>query len=200
MTKVIMDEDTFEAAGDGEPMMLDDALDEQLIAQFADRARSEGLQLTGEGGLLARLTKAVVESAVEGEMDDHLGYTKHDPAGRDGGSRRGSSIIVVAEGAQVSDTDGKPLFVPGRSDAFGHVRLGGIGTRRRRLEDETGFETRSVVLGHVQRGGSPTAFDRVLGTRFGVAAVTRRGGVFGRMVALRGTGNRVPPHRRGGDS
>jgi putative transposase len=88
VTKVIMDDDTFEADGDGEPMMLDDALDEQLIAQLADRARSEGLQLTGEGGLLARLTKAVVESAVEGEMDDHLGYTKHDPAGRDGGNSR----------------------------------------------------------------------------------------------------------------
>ena len=56
-----------------------DAGDEQLIRQLADRARSEGLQLTGEGGLLARLTKTVVESALEGELDDHLGYEKHRP-------------------------------------------------------------------------------------------------------------------------
>ena len=65
VTDVIMDKDTFEADGDGEPMMLDDALDEQLIAQLADRARSEGLQLTGQGGLLAGLTKTVLETAVE---------------------------------------------------------------------------------------------------------------------------------------
>jgi putative transposase len=77
---------TLEANAE-EAVMLD-AVDEQLIGQLAERARSEGLQLTGEGGLLARLTKAVVESAVEGEMDDHLGYSKHDPAGRDGGNSR----------------------------------------------------------------------------------------------------------------
>jgi putative transposase len=65
-----------------------DAVDEQLVEQLAERARSEGLQLTGEGGLLARLTKRVVESALEGEMDDHLGYGKHDPAGRNGGNSR----------------------------------------------------------------------------------------------------------------
>ena len=89
MTKVIMDDDTFEADGDGEPMMLDDALDEQLIAQLADRARSpRGCRLTGEGRPSRRLTKAVVESAVEGEIDDHLGYAKRDPAGRDGGNSR----------------------------------------------------------------------------------------------------------------
>ena len=100
------------------------------------------------------------------------------------------SIIVVAEGAQVSDTDGRPLFVPGeKRDAFGHVRLGGIAPSiAERVEAETGFEARYTVLGHVQRGGSPTAFDRVLGSRFGVAAVdlVSRGG-FGRMVAIQGT-------------
>lgn len=63
------------------------AMDEQ-IQQLADRARAEGLQLTGEGGLLGRLTKLVTEAALEGEMDDHLGYSKHDPAGRDGGNSR----------------------------------------------------------------------------------------------------------------
>jgi putative transposase len=65
-----------------------DGLDEQLVRQLAARARAEGLKLTGEGGLLGRLTKVVVESALEGEMDDHLGYGKYDPAGRDGGNSR----------------------------------------------------------------------------------------------------------------
>jgi transposase-like protein len=62
--------------------------DDQLIRQLAARARTEGLKLTGEGGLLTRLTKVVIESAMEGEMDDHLGYGKHDPAGRNGGNSR----------------------------------------------------------------------------------------------------------------
>ena len=62
--------------------------DEQLVRQLVDRARAEGLKLTGEGGLLGRLTKVVIESALEGEMDDHLGYGKHDPAGRNGGNSR----------------------------------------------------------------------------------------------------------------
>ena len=65
-----------------------DAVDEQLLRQLSDRARAEGLRLTGEGGLLGRLTKLVVESSLEGEMDDHLGYGKHDPVGRDGGNSR----------------------------------------------------------------------------------------------------------------
>jgi putative transposase len=70
--------------------------DEQLIAQLAGRARAEGLRLTGEDGLLSRLTKVVVESALEGEMDDHLGYGKHDAAGRDrGNSRNGKRAKTV---------------------------------------------------------------------------------------------------------
>ena len=60
-----------------------DAVDEQLIARLAGRARAGGLQLTGEGGLLAQLTKRLVESALEGEITDHLGYDRHDAAGRD---------------------------------------------------------------------------------------------------------------------
>ena len=60
----------------------------------------------------------------------------------------------------------------GEKDEFGHVRLGGIGHRlEREIEERTGFETRAVVLGHIQRGGTPTAFDRVLATRLGVAAI-----------------------------
>jgi hypothetical protein len=61
-----------------------DAVDEQLIAQLAGRARAGGLQLAGEGGLLAQLTKRLVESALEGELTDHLGYGRHDASGRDG--------------------------------------------------------------------------------------------------------------------
>jgi len=100
------------------------------------------------------------------------------------------SIIVVAEGAQLTDGAVEPKKPEeAKRDAFGHVRLGGIGAwLAERIEDETGFETRYTILGHIQRGGTPTAFDRVLGSRFGVAAVdlvARKG--FGRMVALRGT-------------
>jgi len=79
---------------------LRDATDEQLVQRLADRARAEGLQLTGENGLLAQLTKRVVESALQGEMDDHLGYGKHDPAGRDGGNsrngKRGKTVLTEA--------------------------------------------------------------------------------------------------------
>jgi len=81
-------------------------VDEQLVRQLVDRARAEGLKLTGDGGLLARLTKVVVESALEGEMDDHLGYGKHDPAGRNGGSSRNGtrSKTLVREAGLVEVT------------------------------------------------------------------------------------------------
>jgi phosphofructokinase-like protein len=96
-------------------------------------------------------------------------------------------IIVVAEGALPEG--GEEKLLTGEKDAFGHVRLGGIGTW---LADEiasrTGKESRAVVLGHVQRGGTPTAYDRVLATRFGLHAVDAvADGDFGVMVALRGT-------------
>ena len=96
------------------------------------------------------------------------------------------SIIVVAEGARFKD---ESLFVQEKKvDEFGHVRLGGIGHALGKLiEKNTGFETRVTVLGHIQRGGSPTAFDRVLGTRYGVKAYDLvKEGKFGKMVALRG--------------
>ena len=62
------------------------AADEQVLRELTERARSGGLKLTGEGGLLGKLTKMVIEGALEGELDDHLGYGKHDPEGRDGGN------------------------------------------------------------------------------------------------------------------
>ncbi|MCX5693913.1 MAG: 6-phosphofructokinase [Candidatus Omnitrophica bacterium] len=99
------------------------------------------------------------------------------------------SIVVVAEGAQFKDGD--MVTQEQKLDAFGHVRLGGIGENLAGLiEKRTGFETRVSVLGHIQRGGSPTAFDRVLGTRFGVKAVELIiGKKFGQMVAL--SGNKI---------
>jgi ATP-dependent phosphofructokinase / diphosphate-dependent phosphofructokinase len=107
---------------------------------------------------------------------------------------RDFSIVVVAEGATaregtLSSHDGAPLARGAASDAFGHARLGGIGVLlEAEIERRTGFETRVTILGHVQRGGTPVAFDRVLATRFGVAALEAVGGArFGTMVALRGT-------------
>jgi len=67
------------------------ATDEQLIAMLVDRARGDGLKLTGEGGLLQQLTKRVLESALDGEITDHVGYDKHDPVGRGSGNTRNGS-------------------------------------------------------------------------------------------------------------
>ncbi|MDQ7802261.1 6-phosphofructokinase [Amycolatopsis sp. A133] len=96
-------------------------------------------------------------------------------------------IIVVAEGALPEG--GEEKLLTGEKDAFGHVRLGGIGTwLADEIANRTGKESRAVVLGHVQRGGTPTAYDRVLATRFGLNAVDAvADGDFGVMVALKGT-------------
>jgi 6-phosphofructokinase 1 len=98
-----------------------------------------------------------------------------------------SPIIVVSEGA-VPKSGGEMTLQSGEVDAFGHVRLGGIGDRlAQEIESRTGKEARAVVLGHVQRGGTPTAFDRWLATRFGLQAITAvHDGDFGTMVALQG--------------
>jgi ATP-dependent phosphofructokinase / diphosphate-dependent phosphofructokinase len=97
------------------------------------------------------------------------------------------SIVVVAEGAL--PMEGTMETVEGRQDEFGHARLGGIGQRlEREIEQRTGFDTRATVLGHIQRGGTPTAFDRVLATRLGLAAVDAANeSRWGVMSALRGT-------------
>jgi putative transposase len=72
----------------GRPEVELSAADEQVLRELTERARAGGLKLTGEGGLLGKLTKMVIEGALEGELDDHLGYGKHDPEGRDGGNSR----------------------------------------------------------------------------------------------------------------
>ncbi len=95
------------------------------------------------------------------------------------------SIVAVAEGFKL---EGAEVLSTKELDAFGHVRLGGIGeTLCKEIEKITGIESRAVVLGHIQRGGTPSAYDRVLGTRYGVKAVElAMNGEFGKMVALRG--------------
>src|SRR3990172_8860478 len=110
--------------------------------------------------------------------------------GRSGG--RGFSIIVVAEGAVPKGVEGY-ITKDVKKDAFGNVMLGGIGEfLGKEVEKATGVETRHVVLGHPQRGGSPTAHDRVLATRYGVrAAELINEGTFGVMVALQG--NKMVP-------
>jgi 6-phosphofructokinase 1 len=101
---------------------------------------------------------------------------------------RYAPIIVVSEGA-VPAEGGNMTLTSGEVDAFGHVRLGGIGDRiAGEIEERTGKEARAVVLGHIQRGGTPTAFDRWLATRFGLqAADAVADGDWGTMMALRGT-------------
>ena len=97
------------------------------------------------------------------------------------------SIVVVAEGA--IPKQGTMAVATGELDEFGHPRLGGIGHQlEREIESRTGFETRATVLGHVQRGGTPTAFDRVLATRLGLAAIdAAHAGSWGHMTALHAT-------------
>ena len=125
MTDVITDEDA-KTPDVGVVVELDE-LDQQLVGQLVDRARSQGLRLTGEDGLLAQLTKTIIESAAEGEMDDHLGYAKHDPAGRDGGnSRNGARTKSVL-------TDIGPVEVAIPRDRDGTFEPQIVRKRQRRL-------------------------------------------------------------------
>ncbi len=98
---------------------------------------------------------------------------------------KGYNVVVVSEGVSIS---GSLTTKTDKVDDFGHVMLGGIGEQLANLiQERTGIETRSVVLGHIQRGGAPSAFDRVLGTRYGIKAVELvLAGDFGKMVALKG--------------
>jgi transposase-like protein len=100
--------------------------DEQLIAMLVDRARGDGLKLTGEGGLLQQLTKRVLESALDGEITDHVGYDKHDPAGRgSGNTRNGSRNKTVL-------TDVGPVEVRVLRDAAGTFEPQIVRKRQRR--------------------------------------------------------------------
>jgi 6-phosphofructokinase len=98
------------------------------------------------------------------------------------------AIVVVAEGAKLPHVEGQ-VTIGEKKDSFGHARLSGIGQAlAEEIEKRTGFETRSVNLGHTQRGGTPTAFDRMLATRYGIAAIDLvHSGGFGQLVVLKGT-------------
>jgi ATP-dependent phosphofructokinase / diphosphate-dependent phosphofructokinase len=115
------------------------------------------------------------------DLEQVCGYVEHRF------QTRYAPIVVVAEGAKPKET-GESL-TDQRLDAFGHVRLGGVGQQlAEEIERRTGKEARYTVLGHIQRGGTPTAYDRVLATRFGLHAIHAvLDGAFGMMVALRGT-------------
>ena len=103
------------------------AADEQLLLGLTERARTGGLKLTGEGGLLGKLTKMVMEGALEGELDDHLGYAKHDPEGRDGGnSRNGYRAKTV-----ITDTGPAGILVPRDRDSSFEPKI--VARRQRRL-------------------------------------------------------------------
>jgi len=112
--------------GSQDPVALS-AADEQLLRELTERARSGGLKLTGEGGLLGKLTKMVVEGALEGELDDHLGYEKNDPAGRNGGNSRNGhrGKTVLTEAGPVE------LLVPRDRDASFEPKI--VAKRQRRL-------------------------------------------------------------------
>ena len=113
------------------------AADEQLLRELTERARTGGLKLTGEGGLLGKLTKMVIESALEGELDDHLGYAKHDPEGRDGGnSRNGRRAKTV-----ITDTGPVEITVPRDRDSSFEPKI--VAKRQRRL---TGVDDMVISL------------------------------------------------------
>ena len=132
MTDVMMDDKVVEIP-DGQGVVRLDDLDEQLIGQLVDRARSEGLRLTGEDGLLAQLTKRIIESAAEGEMDVHLGYAKHDGAGRDGGnSRNGARAKTV-----LTDIGPVEVTIPRDRDASFEPQI--VRKRQRRLSGLDGL-------------------------------------------------------------
>ncbi len=131
MTDVTMDK--VVETPDGQGVVRLDDLDEQLIGQLVDRARCEGLQLTGEDGLLAQLTKRIIESAAQGEMDVHLGYAKHDPAGRDGAnSRNGARAKTV-----LTDIGPVEVTIPRDRDATFEQRI--VRKRQRRLSGLDGL-------------------------------------------------------------
>ena len=113
------------------------AADEQVLRELTERARAGGLKLTGEGGLLGKLTKMVVEGALEGELDDHLGYGKHDPEGRDGGnSRNGHRAKTV-----LTETGPVEITVPRDRDSSFEPKI--VAKRQRRL---TGVDEMVISL------------------------------------------------------
>ena len=124
------------------------AVDDQLIDELVGRAQAEGLQLTGEGGLLQQLTKRLLESALEGEITDHLGYDKHDPAGKNGGnSRNGTRSKTVL-------TDVGPVEITVPRDRVGSFEPKIVKKRQKRLtgvdEMVISLAAEGLITGEVQ--------------------------------------------------
>ncbi|BBG03954.1 mutator family transposase [Pseudonocardia autotrophica] len=148
-----------------------DPVDEQLIAQLAGRARANGLELTGENGLLAQLTKRVLESALEGEITDHLGYESHDPAGRDGGNSRNGhrSKTVLTEAGPVE------LDVPRDRDGSFTPKI--VAKRQRRMSgvDELvlSLSAKGLTTGEVQAHLAEVYGAQV--SRQTISTITRQG-------------------------
>ena len=139
-----------------------DGLDEQLVGQLVDRARAGGLQLTGEGGVLQQLTKRLLEAALDGEITDHLGYGKHDPAGRDGGnSRNGSRAKTV-----LTDIGPVQISVPRDRDASFEPKI--VAKRQKRLAGVDG-----LVISLAARGLTTGEIAAHLGEVYG-AEVSRQ--------------------------
>ena len=127
--------DVTEERGQAGPELS--AADEQLLCELTERARAGGLKLTGEGGLLGKLTKMVIEGALEGELDDHLGYGKHDAEGRDGGnSRNGRRAKTV-----LTDTGPVEISVPRDRESSFEPKI--VAKRQRRL---TGVDEMVISL------------------------------------------------------
>ena len=126
-----------EHAEDSMPEAGLDGLDEQLVAQLVNRARAGGLKLTGEGGVLQQLTKRLLESALEGEITDHLGYDKHDPAGRNGGNSRNG----IRSKTVLTDVGPVEISVPRDRDGSFEPRI--VAKRQKRL---TGVDEMVISL------------------------------------------------------
>ena len=181
-------------------------MDEQLLRQLSDRARAEGLRLTGEGGLLGRLTKLVVESSLEGEMDDHLGYGKHDPVGRDGGNsrngRRPKTLLTEAGPVRIEvprDRDGS--FTP-RIVAKRQRRLTGVDdlvislSAKGLTHGEIAAHLAEVYGAEVSKQTISTITDRVDGGDGGMAEPAVGPGVSG---GVHRRDQREDPRRAGGE-
>ncbi|KYG51839.1 transposase [Streptomyces sp. WAC04657] len=140
-------ENVTEVVEPAEPMPSK-AVDDRLIDELVSRAQAEGLQLTGEGGLLQQLTKRLLESALEGEITDHLGYDKHDPAGKDGGnSRNGTRVKTVL-------TDVGPVEISVPRDRDGSFEPKIVKKRQKRLtgvdEMVISLSAKGLTTGEVQ--------------------------------------------------
>lgn len=165
--------------------------DEQLVAMLVERARSEGLQLTGQGGLLQQLTKRVLESALEGEITDHLGYERHDAVGRgSGNSRNGSRAKTVL-------TDVGPVEVKVPRDTAGSFEPQIVKKRQRRL---TGID--EMVLSLSAKGLTHGEISAHLAEVYGAEVSKQRPVRCGELIGPGGLpGSGEPDHQeQGGDT